>query len=130
MKLLNVPIIDIAPFRLGSAHDKAAVARQVDQACRDIGFLVIRGHGVDPNLIEATQAVSRAFFALPLADKLKVARPSRQVPQWWRLSWQPTERTAQVRKIDNTFDPLTWSIFPGVFHGTGMVSGSVTCLDL
>lgn len=76
MKLLNVPIIDIAPFRLGSAHDKAAVARQVDQACRDIGFLVIRGHGVDPNLIEATQAVSRAFFALPLADKLKVARPS------------------------------------------------------
>ena len=65
-----------------------------------------------------------------LGQRVKVARPSRQVPQWWRLSWQPPERTAQVRKIDNTFDPLTWSIFPGVFHGTGLVSGSVTCLDL
>ena len=46
-----------------------------------------------------------------LGQRVKVARPSRQVPQWWRLSWQPPERTAQVRKIGNTFDPLTWSVF-------------------
>lgn len=76
MKLLNVPIIDISPFRLGSEADKLAVARQVDQACRDIGFLVISGHGVDPDLIERTRAISRAFFDLPLERKLKVARPA------------------------------------------------------
>ena len=46
-----------------------------------------------------------------LGQRVKVARPSRQVPQWWRLSWQPPEQTAQVRKIGNTFDPLTWSVF-------------------
>ncbi|WP_028241120.1 isopenicillin N synthase family dioxygenase [Stutzerimonas azotifigens] len=76
MKLLNVPVIDIAPFRLGGEGDKRAVARAVDQACRDIGFLVIRGHGVAPELIARTREVSRAFFDLPLAEKARVARPS------------------------------------------------------
>ncbi|RYZ07876.1 MAG: isopenicillin N synthase family oxygenase [Comamonadaceae bacterium] len=75
-KLLNVPVIDISPFRTGSAADKQEVARLVDQACRDIGFLVISGHGVDPDLIERTRAVSRAFFDLPAERKLKVARPA------------------------------------------------------
>jgi isopenicillin N synthase-like dioxygenase len=51
----------------------------VDRACRDIGFLVIRGHGVDEALIERTRAVSRAFFDLPLAEKQRVARPARDV---------------------------------------------------
>ena len=79
MKLLDVPIIDIAPFRLGDAAAKADVARAVDQACRDIGFLVIGGHGVDPGLIERTRSVSAAFFDLPLTEKMRVARPARDV---------------------------------------------------
>ena len=76
MKLLDVPIIDIAPFRLGDEAGRRQVAEAVDRACRDIGFLVIRGHGVDPALIERTRAVSRDFFDLPLAQKLRVAKPA------------------------------------------------------
>ena len=76
MKLLNVPVIDISPFRLGSQQDKQAVADAVNQACRDIGFLVIRGHGVSADLIAQTRAVSRDFFDLPAAEKIRVARPS------------------------------------------------------
>ena len=76
MKLLDVPVIDIAPFRLGGTAEKQAVAETVDRACRDIGFLVIRGHGVDADLIERTRAVSKAFFDLPLAEKQRVARPA------------------------------------------------------
>jgi isopenicillin N synthase-like dioxygenase len=79
MKLLDVPVIDIAPFRLGGEADKQAVAEQVDRACRDIGFLVIRGHGVDADLIARTRAVSNAFFDLPLAEKKRVIRPAPHV---------------------------------------------------
>ncbi len=75
MPLLNVPLIDIAPFRTGVAAERQAVASAVDRACRDIGFLVISGHGIDPALIERTRATARAFFDLPLADKQRVARP-------------------------------------------------------
>ena len=76
MPLLNVPVIDIAPFRTGGAADRQAVAAAVDRACKDIGFLVISGHGVDPGLIERTRATARAFFDLPLAEKQCVARPA------------------------------------------------------
>ena len=79
MKLLNVPVIDIAPFRTGSLTDRQAVAQAVDRACRDIGFLVIRGHGVSADLIARTRAVSRVFFDLPLTEKKKVARPSKEI---------------------------------------------------
>jgi len=76
MKLLNVPVIDIGPFRTGSPEDRQAVAQAVDRACRDIGFLVIRGHGVSINRIARMREVSRAFFDLPITEKKKVARPS------------------------------------------------------
>jgi isopenicillin N synthase-like dioxygenase len=79
MKLLNVPIIDIAPFTQGSDSDKLAVAKAVDQACRDIGFLVIQGHGVSSQLIEAVRRVSHDFFDLPLNQKQRVARPAKDV---------------------------------------------------
>ena len=76
MKLLDVPVIDIAPFRMGGSADKQAVASAVDRACRDIGFLVIDGHGIDPALVARTRSVSRAFFDLPLEEKRRVARPA------------------------------------------------------
>jgi len=79
MQLLDVPVIDIAPFLRGAPADKTRVAEQVGRACRDIGFLVIQGHGVDPVLSERMRAVSRAFFDLPLAEKARVARPAKDV---------------------------------------------------
>ena len=79
MQLLDVPVIDIAPFLRGAPADKARVAEQVGRACRDIGFLVIQGHGIDPVLSERMRAVSRAFFDLPLAEKARVARPAKDV---------------------------------------------------
>jgi isopenicillin N synthase-like dioxygenase len=79
MPLLDVPVIDIAPFLRGVSADKARVAEQVGRACRDIGFLVIQGHGVDPVLSERMRAVSRTFFDLPLVEKARVARPAKDV---------------------------------------------------
>ena len=77
MALLDVPVIDLTPYRDGSA--KGDVARQVDAACRGIGFLVISGHGVAPGLIERTRTAGRAFFDLPLEEKQRVARPAPNV---------------------------------------------------
>jgi isopenicillin N synthase-like dioxygenase len=53
MTLMTVPIIDIAPYRTGAEVRKRAVAQKIDEACRDIGFLVIAGHGVSADLIQA-----------------------------------------------------------------------------
>jgi isopenicillin N synthase-like dioxygenase len=75
--LYTVPTIDIAPYRQGS--DTHGVARQVARACRDIGFLVIGGHGVEPSLVAAMRRTGQAFFDLPLQEKMRVARPAPDV---------------------------------------------------
>ena len=79
MAILTVPIIDIAPYWGGTAARKREMAQQVDEACRDIGFLIIAGHGVSPDLIAAVDEVSREFFDLPLEEKMRVARPAPDV---------------------------------------------------
>lgn len=75
MTLLSVPIIDIAPYRDGPATAKDAVVAAVDKACRDIGFLVITGHGVPPALIARVEATARRFFKMPLDAKQALKRP-------------------------------------------------------
>ncbi len=77
--LLNVPVINVAPFHEGDAATRRAIAAQVGQAIHDIGFLVITGHGVDPALIRKVQAASNAFFDLSEAEKNRVLRPAPDV---------------------------------------------------
>jgi isopenicillin N synthase-like dioxygenase len=76
MTLMNVPVIDLAPYRDGTPEGKAKVAEQVGQACRDIGFLVVSGHGISEGLVRRTYETSQAFFALPLVEKAKSDRPA------------------------------------------------------
>ena len=79
MATTAVPVIDISPYRSGDAIARQLLADEVDRTCRQIGFMVIAGHGVDPGLIEAVEGVSRAFFDLPLEEKMRIVRPAPDV---------------------------------------------------
>lgn len=79
MALAAVPVIDISPFWRGDPAARRTLAANVDRICRDIGFMVIAGHGVDAELIEAVESTSRAFFDLPLAEKMRIVRPAPDV---------------------------------------------------
>ena len=65
----HVPVIDVH-----RVETDAAALRQIHEACRDWGFFQIVGHGVPADLIAATHASMRAFFALPLDEKLAIER--------------------------------------------------------
>jgi isopenicillin N synthase-like dioxygenase len=67
-----VPVIDIAPYLAGTPADKSRVTAELDRACREVGFYIIVGHGMEPRLIEQVETVSREFFDLPLDEKMKV----------------------------------------------------------
>ena len=72
--LTRVPVIDVAALA-GDERGRRAVAREIGRACEDIGFFTVVGHGVDETLVRRMYDVSRAFFDLPLAEKLRVRRP-------------------------------------------------------
>lgn len=83
--MTTIPTIDLMPYRLGSAADKAFVARAVGEACEKIGFFLIAGHGVDEGLVQRTYHSARSFFDLPDDEKLKVRRPSAEISRGYNL---------------------------------------------
>jgi isopenicillin N synthase-like dioxygenase len=71
--MAELPIIDIAELLRPGSDATHEVAGQIQAACRDSGFFYITGHGVPADLLDRLDAASRAFFALPEADKLEIA---------------------------------------------------------
>jgi len=60
----DLPSIDIAG---GSAN----TARKVDAACRDTGFMYLRGHGIAHDTIDRVRAAVIEYFNRPLEEKLR-----------------------------------------------------------
>ncbi len=75
----RVPLIDLSR-RIGP--DRAALAAELDAACRDIGFLLVTGHGVPPDLIRRMHAVSTAFFRLPESEKRHLQVANGRIHGW------------------------------------------------
>lgn len=69
-----VPVVDIAPFLHGDREARRRVAAEIDQVCRDIGFLCIAGHGVPDEAFDEIYHQSKAFFHLPLEEKRRVGQ--------------------------------------------------------
>jgi isopenicillin N synthase-like dioxygenase len=72
----SIPVIDISSFIHGNGAARREVARAVDAACADLGFLIIAGHGVSETLVDDIRAVSRAYFDLPVPEKQELSMPA------------------------------------------------------
>jgi isopenicillin N synthase-like dioxygenase len=70
----SLPLVDVSALLDPSAGSAscARVGRTIDAACRDTGFLLVTGHGVDPALRDDLERLSREFFALPDAIKAEI----------------------------------------------------------
>ncbi len=70
--LTEIPVIDLSPLAGGSADEIAAMARALRDACINIGFFYIRGHGVTQDRIDGLFDISHRFFDLPLDNKQEI----------------------------------------------------------
>lgn len=87
MSEASLPVIDIAPLRgMADAAAVADAARQIDAACRTYGFFYATGHGIGPDTISDLLEASRIFFALPEAEKARIAMDKGGIA--WR-GWFP-----------------------------------------
>jgi isopenicillin N synthase-like dioxygenase len=60
-----LPVVDLS-------GEPTSTARQISAACRRYGFFYLTGHGVPPGLLDRLDHAARAFFRLPLAEKLEI----------------------------------------------------------
>jgi isopenicillin N synthase-like dioxygenase len=67
-----VRTVDIGRFINGNADDKRALATELGDALHEIGFAILVGHGVDPELYaEAGRRVEEIFCTLTLDEKMR-----------------------------------------------------------
>ena len=74
-----VPIVDVSGWGSGDDVERQTIVRDVDNACRRVGFLQVVGHGIDPDIINEMLAAADEFFALPDADKGMCVAPSAEI---------------------------------------------------
>jgi isopenicillin N synthase-like dioxygenase len=87
----RLPLIDVSELPRsttdpGVGPAERSVAAAIDDACRRYGFFRVIGHGLDPERLARLDGAARAFFALPTADKERVAM--RHGGRAWR-GWFP-----------------------------------------
>lgn len=71
---------DLAAFEAAKEEDRNALARQLDQVCREIGFLVLTGHGVPQDVIDGVWDRTGAFFDQSAGQKSSVRAPEPGYP--------------------------------------------------
>ena len=67
-----LPVIDLSAWG-DDERSLAAIAAPIGAACRDVGFFYLVNHGVGSELMTEAFALSKRFFALPVADKQRIA---------------------------------------------------------
>jgi isopenicillin N synthase-like dioxygenase len=87
----GVPVVDVSALRAGGAAGDE-VARQLDAACRNVGFFYVVGHAVDDGLQGRLEGLSREFFGLPDDEKagIAMARGGRAWRGWFPVGGELT----------------------------------------
>ena len=102
---LALPLIDVGPLLRPDA-DHLAVARLIDDACRQFGFFRITGHGIPAGQLAELERLARRFFAEPEGLKVEIAM-ARGGPAW--RGWFPLDGELTSGRPDHK---------EGVYFGT------------
>lgn len=72
----EIPSLDLADFKSGSAEQKEAFVKALGEAYQNIGFVAIKNHGLSDDLTSKLYQTVQDFFSLPDEVKLKYEKKS------------------------------------------------------
>ncbi len=67
-----IPVLDFSPMLSGRVEDRRRLADELRTACTEVGFFYIKNHGFPKAVIRRAHDAMQRFFALPLAEKMKI----------------------------------------------------------
>ena len=67
-----LPLLDLGAYLAGSERAADELARRLRETQENLGFYAVVNHGVPSDVIRRAYAELAAFFALPLAEKLRL----------------------------------------------------------
>ena len=71
LSMIKVPKINLENFVLGSKKEKNKFIKDIGEAFEQIGFVALKGHFLDKNLVDKLYAEVNSFFNLPIETKIK-----------------------------------------------------------
>lgn len=69
---MQIPCVDLAPLVLGKPGAVATLAEQMAEVYSQVGFAAIKNHAVPQSIFDRVFEISKAFHALPMADKMAI----------------------------------------------------------
>jgi len=78
----GIPTVDLSPlFTTDSTEtEKTAAGRALVAACHDLGFVILKGHGLSAQEIHEAFTWTRKLFALSEEEKMKAPHPEGNMP--------------------------------------------------
>ncbi|MEB3196049.1 MAG: 2-oxoglutarate and iron-dependent oxygenase domain-containing protein [Candidatus Sericytochromatia bacterium] len=70
---IQIPVLNMQHYTQGDANQKAEFVRTWGEGLRELGFVAIENHQVDPALIRQTYQLFESFFQLPKEAKERYA---------------------------------------------------------
>jgi isopenicillin N synthase-like dioxygenase len=67
----TLPVVNISGLYSPDLQERQRAAERLGQAAREAGFFYVTGHGMPRARVEALLACAKAFFALPLTEKMR-----------------------------------------------------------
>lgn len=92
----GIPIIDFTKWKKRSSlEERQAIARQVADACREVGFVYVVNHGLSPELLEEAFGWTKKLFDLNLEQKMQAPHPDGSAVHRG-YSWPGLEKVSNV----------------------------------
>jgi isopenicillin N synthase-like dioxygenase len=68
---MNIPLVDLSLYTNGTEAQKVQFSQELGKAFEDVGFVAVKNHGIDQQLIDNVYATVKSFFELPHDTKKK-----------------------------------------------------------
>ena len=78
----SLPIIDWSRGK-NNPEDRVALAKSLRNICHEIGFFLVKNHGVDASLVADAFSLSKQFFDLPLDKKKLIDKTQSRFFRGW-----------------------------------------------